>query len=458
MSKMPAKKKSCFQITSVTQAQVAASSGADDTESLDDGDESRSEDASAEVLDLSRADFEPEGCDSLSEETSDAHPVNGGVTYRSCASTRTVMAGTVPAQPSSTSSQAQPASTSSPSSSSTVTSCSSRFRVIKLDHGTGEPFRRGRWTCMEFYERDSEGSGSSSKHGVHLDHNADAGAPTPAPVANSESSGESGYVSAEVQQQSYGASHQTLGAVPQSLVPPGHNGVHGASPTLQKSPLVPPSTQAQQFPLMPTAQPDYRTSGTTAQSHPGASLAGPSPLVTPVGIAVHVLGLVSQTSEPTVPGGGALQTSHVVPDAQNGPAPLLGATSGPQTLPNQAQASQPVAAAGVTAPRPGFGQLPAAVQVEESRRTPDSLPQPPVSPGKDAAKPLLPESLTPVDSLFGIPIPADGEEDSDCCPARTFRATFQSLAEWPGLSAVLPSHCRLLLPAPLFTKVFSFNP
>ncbi|NXS13852.1 T22D2 protein, partial [Neodrepanis coruscans] len=36
--------------------------------------------------------------------------------------------------------------------------CSSRFRVIKLDHGSGEPYRRGRWTCMEYYDRDSEGA------------------------------------------------------------------------------------------------------------------------------------------------------------------------------------------------------------------------------------------------------------------------------------------------------------
>lgn len=57
MSKMPAKKKSCFQITSVTQAQVAASSITDDTESLDDPDESRTEDVSSEIFDVSRADL-----------------------------------------------------------------------------------------------------------------------------------------------------------------------------------------------------------------------------------------------------------------------------------------------------------------------------------------------------------------------------------------------------------------
>ncbi|KYO33962.1 TSC22 domain family protein 2 [Alligator mississippiensis] len=71
MSKMPAKKKSCFQITSVTTAQVA-SSITEDTESLDDPDESRTEDVSSEIFDVSRAtDYGPEDvCErSSSEET-----------------------------------------------------------------------------------------------------------------------------------------------------------------------------------------------------------------------------------------------------------------------------------------------------------------------------------------------------------------------------------------------------
>ncbi|XP_067828165.1 TSC22 domain family protein 4-like [Heptranchias perlo] len=33
-------------------------------------------------------------------------------------------------------------------------SCSSRFRVVKLDHALGEPYRRGRWTCMDLYDKD----------------------------------------------------------------------------------------------------------------------------------------------------------------------------------------------------------------------------------------------------------------------------------------------------------------
>lgn len=31
---------------------------------------------------------------------------------------------------------------------------SSRFRVVKLDQGLGEPYKRGRWTCRDFYEQE----------------------------------------------------------------------------------------------------------------------------------------------------------------------------------------------------------------------------------------------------------------------------------------------------------------
>ncbi|KAM9832359.1 TSC22 domain family protein 2 [Neosynchiropus ocellatus] len=179
MSKMPAKKKSCFQITSVTQAQVAASSITEDTESLDDPDESRTEDVSSEIFDVSRAELGV--CDrSSSEETLNnvgesqeiqAHltgPVNGGPSYKvssrvpahNLGGSVAVPATTQPFVPSPVSHPPTSISTT-PSASVThtvpaSTSCSSRFRVIKLDHSTGEPFRRGRWTCTEFYEKDSD--------------------------------------------------------------------------------------------------------------------------------------------------------------------------------------------------------------------------------------------------------------------------------------------------------------
>ncbi|NXM37047.1 T22D2 protein, partial [Oxyruncus cristatus] len=193
MSKMPAKKKSCFQITSVTTAQVA-SSITEDTESLDDPDESRTEDVSSEIFDVSRAtDYGPEDvCErSSSEETLNnvgeaetpssvspnllldgqlavaaaglAAAPNGGAVPKSSAvplpatasgtavgagsSAQAILPSTGPSVPAAPGTMSQTA----------AAACSSRFRVIKLDHGTGEPYRRGRWTCMEYYDRDSDG-------------------------------------------------------------------------------------------------------------------------------------------------------------------------------------------------------------------------------------------------------------------------------------------------------------
>ncbi|XP_006753530.1 PREDICTED: TSC22 domain family protein 2 [Myotis davidii] len=210
MSKMPAKKKSCFQITSVTTAQVATSI-TEDTESLDDPDESRTEDVSSEIFDVSRAtDYGPEEvCErSSSEETlnnvGDAEtpgtvspnllldgqlaaaataPANGGgaVSARSVigALANTLATAATPA-PSSGASGAPPAAGSSagPAPSQPPTTCSSRFRVIKLDHGSGEPYRRGRWTCMEYYERDSDSSvltrsGDCIRHSNTFDQTAE---------------------------------------------------------------------------------------------------------------------------------------------------------------------------------------------------------------------------------------------------------------------------------------------
>ncbi|XP_012391605.1 TSC22 domain family protein 2 isoform X2 [Orcinus orca] len=213
MSKMPAKKKSCFQITSVTTAQVATSI-TEDTESLDDPDESRTEDVSSEIFDVSRAtDYGPEEvCErSSSEETLNnvgdaetpgtvspnlvldgqlaaaaATPANGGgaASARSVAGAlASTLAAAAPSAPSSGASGAPPVAgpsagpgTAAPSQ--PPTTCSSRFRVIKLDHGSGEPYRRGRWTCMEYYERDSDSSvltrsGDCIRHSNTFDQTAD---------------------------------------------------------------------------------------------------------------------------------------------------------------------------------------------------------------------------------------------------------------------------------------------
>ncbi|XP_041898226.1 TSC22 domain family protein 2 isoform X5 [Corvus kubaryi] len=208
MSKMPAKKKSCFQITSVTTAQVA-SSITEDTESLDDPDESRTEDVSSEIFDVSRAtDYGPEDvCErSSSEETLNnvgeaetpssvspnllldgqlavaaagvAAAPNGGAVPKSsavplpAAAPGTAVGGGSSAQ--ATLPSTGPSAPSAPGamSQTAAATCSSRFRVIKLDHGTGEPYRRGRWTCMEYYDRDSDGGGVLGRTGDCIRHSS----------------------------------------------------------------------------------------------------------------------------------------------------------------------------------------------------------------------------------------------------------------------------------------------
>ncbi|NWV44857.1 T22D2 protein, partial [Daphoenositta chrysoptera] len=208
MSKMPAKKKSCFQITSVTTAQVA-SSITEDTESLDDPDESRTEDVSSEIFDVSRAtDYGPEDvCErSSSEETLNnvgeaetpssvspnllldgqlavaaagvAAAPNGGAVPKSsavplpAAAPGTAVGGGSSAQ--ATLSSTGPSAPAAPGamSQTAAAACSSRFRVIKLDHGTGEPYRRGRWTCMEYYDRDSDGGGVLGRTGDCIRHSS----------------------------------------------------------------------------------------------------------------------------------------------------------------------------------------------------------------------------------------------------------------------------------------------
>ncbi|NXU43645.1 T22D2 protein, partial [Drymodes brunneopygia] len=205
MSKMPAKKKSCFQITSVTTAQVA-SSITEDTESLDDPDESRTEDVSSEIFDVSRAtDYGPEDvCErSSSEETLNnvgeaetpssvspnllldgqlavaaagvaAGPNGGAVPKSSAVPLPAAAPGTAVGGSSSAQAALPSAGPAAPGamSQTAAAACSSRFRVIKLDHGTGEPYRRGRWTCMEYYDRDSDGGGILGRTGDCIRHSS----------------------------------------------------------------------------------------------------------------------------------------------------------------------------------------------------------------------------------------------------------------------------------------------
>lgn len=340
---MPAKKKSCFQITSVTQAQVAASSITDDTESLDDPDESRTEDVSSEIFDVSRAEtgvFER----SSSEETLNnvgelqegqqfsAGPFNGGLNYKSTGTPHNLGGSLpatappfVPATHPLTVVNSAPVSANAAHTAPISTSCSSRFRVIKLDHGTGEPFRRGRWTCTDFYERDSDSNVNrtvdSIKPAVTLDHSIDRDSGVGATINSvvtssvfsaraSENTTDSGHPfiphlseppqqsyilapqlgsgSSAFQPTGYTASHQPKqGQVniqpvaPQTFHSNSLNGMHQGA--IQKSPIMPPAMQAQNLtysvhPTGPSAdQPDYR------KQHFGSSTQNPNVSALPFG-------------------------------------------------------------------------------------------------------------------------------------------------------------------------------
>lgn len=409
MSKMPVKKKSCFQITSVTQAQVAASNVTDDTESLDDPDESRTEDVSSEIFDVSRADMGV--CErSSSEETLNnvgetqegqtpiTGPVNGALSYKGTGAGRGTpcnLGGTMPvpstAQPFVPATH--PVSVSNPAPAATPlshtapvsTSCSSRFRVIKLDHGTGKSFRRGRWTCTEFYDKDSDSNASANramdsiKPTVTLDHNLDRdsgigatistalsaqalentsdsgfSAGLPAQPHHSESlqqgyslapqigSGTSafrptGYSITVLEQQQQLAKVNMQIAAPQTLLSNSLNGVHQG--VIHKSPIMPSATQFQQFAYstlggLPAGQPDYRQQH-FGSSNQNASMSALPPTGTQAqgGEASSAQGLMVQMGNaspmvPILPGSGnQLHVSQVQPSGGIGSAAAPSSTT-----------------------------------------------------------------------------------------------------------------------------------
>nr|XP_057929363.1 TSC22 domain family protein 2 [Doryrhamphus excisus] len=465
MSKMPAKKKSCFQITSVTQAQVAASNITDDTESLDDPDESRTEDVSSEIFDVSRTDLGV--CDrSSSEETlnnvGESHevpltaPVNGGHPYNK---TGPQLEASVPVPGTAQPALPVPAATVAPAG-----TCSSRFRVIKLDHGTGEPFRRGRWTCTEFHDRDSDSNANrtadSIKPAVTLDYSTDrdsglgtiSNTVVSTSVASSQvldNAADSHLVhSGETVQQGYSLGPQIGGgasafqptgysatsskqtqhaqvnmqpAAPQTFLSNHLNGVHqGAVPP----PVVPPATQVQQFAYSNHHQQHFGSS-TLLLNLPSSSQ-GPSPS----GSTAHGLGGEAPSSQGVLlhmasgsgqqqPGGlnvdmtSSVTSSHSV--VQNVPVTVPSTASTPPAGPSTRGIVLSLGVQGLTATglQSGLGN-----HAEDTQPKSEALPQTSagVVPGKDGVRPFIKEGLglpsPAVKSLFGIHIAMDGDEDS----------------------------------------------
>ncbi|KAM4738969.1 TSC22 domain family protein 2 [Anableps anableps] len=311
MSKITGKKKSCFEITSVTPAQVGGSVTGDGSERLDDPQDLVDAGTLSEDT-LNNAGENQEG------QLPITSPDNGGSSIKSTSSGRNIphnAGGSVPFVPSSNIVTSATAVITSMSHTAPSNSCSSRFRVIKLDHSNGEPFRRGRWTCTEFYVKESD-SGvhrtvDSLKSSPSIDHNLDSGlGATCNSVVNSsafhaqalENSTDSGYSvstghhthsqAPESLQQGYGlspqigsgasafqptgyaaaASQQSKQAqvnmspgTPQTFIPDSLSGVHhGAS--------IPPASHPQQFVYSP--HPSQLQFGSSAQNHPITSSMG----------------------------------------------------------------------------------------------------------------------------------------------------------------------------------------
>ncbi|KAK7889359.1 hypothetical protein WMY93_024919 [Mugilogobius chulae] len=428
MSSIPAKKKSCFQITSVTQAQVAGNNTTDDTESIDDLDETRIEDVSSEVFDVSRVELGM--CDQTSSEEALNHtgehqngPVNGILSIKSIGmggrSTPVSLGGSVPVP-----SSAQcipPTPTVQPAS---VSSCSSRFRVIKLDLGTGEPFRRGRWTCTEFYEKESESNRTVEKPALSHEQNTDRdnglglttnsvgvsssfpaqsventnGGHPRVPISSSEPlpqgytlAPQVGSIASAFKPTGYAtATSQVNGqsVVSQNCIPSSLNGVHQA-PMQQMSPVMPPATQSVYSNTGPSSGlPDYvQNFGSSTQSF-------------------HA------TSVPVVPPSSQV-LSPLSPPANGSPGPLSQAAEVATT-----SASQTPGVMGITAsspvPIPSRSRISSvtttinAAQAEDHRF--NALPL-----SISSVKPLITEGLSlsaPAVSLFGITIPVNGDDDS----------------------------------------------
>ncbi|KAF7705965.1 TSC22 domain family protein 2 [Silurus meridionalis] len=384
---MSAKKKSCFQITSVTQAQVATVGCADDAESLDDPDESRNEDATSEI-------YEPEACD---RRSSAPHGALNSIGEGEVAHHRAPQPGQSPL----------PGQQTTSSTNTTTTSCSSRFRVIKLDHGTGEPFRRGRWTCMDFYEREPEVTSSRTSEGPR---HATEHAPE-------RDSGLGASVVVQTGQASDVASNTTTMldlAAPHASVHP-FESCNDPGKTVQ--PAVPPQAllapglnQGSHVQISPVTPQAYQNQ---PQQNPQLSLGLHMPNQT------GMMPEYGQQHLPhTVPMQGDIGIS--IPASQSGaPVPTLMDWAGVMSVAGIASlASGPSVQigqySGVAVPAGQHSPVPSAVGIpvhEQVRRKSDAF----AAPGKEAGKPLTTDEFplipTPgVNSLFGIPI--DGDEDS----------------------------------------------
>uniref|UniRef100_A0A6I8MYL9 TSC22 domain family member 2 n=1 Tax=Ornithorhynchus anatinus TaxID=9258 RepID=A0A6I8MYL9_ORNAN len=383
MSKMPAKKKSCFQITSVTTAQVATSI-TEDTESLDDPDESRTEDVSSEIFDVSRAtDYGPE---EVCERSSSEETLNN---VGEAETPGTVSPNPQPDGQSSVAPGTGRVITETPAqmaaaAAAAAAACSSRFRVIKLDHGSGEPYRRGRWTCMEYYDRDSDG-GALARTGDCIRH---GGAPVEQPAERDSGLGATGgsgaagdpgpdpssatpapFLQAEMMGQAPPAQAHgpVMGQPPPASVPAGHDGKSGppVQPGVPGLPQqVPPAGASAAQPPQPFAYPPPRLPVAhlpPGLQHVAAQQAAPAPSAAPIPSAggARPAGRAGEAAVPGAgPGGQATPGAARPGGGPAGPAPStplppshqMGAAVQPAAMPGGPHPLVPGAQAGPSAP------------------------------------------------------------------------------------------------------------
>nr|XP_015219212.1 PREDICTED: TSC22 domain family protein 1 [Lepisosteus oculatus] len=143
------KKKSGFQITSVTPAQISVSTNnsiAEDTESYDDLDESHTEDlSSSEILDVSLSRATDLGGPERSSSEETLNNFHEAETPGAVSPNQPHLPSAPPHHQLLSQQQQQVAPPAA---------ASSRFRVVKLD-SSSEPFRKGRWTCTEYYDKEA---------------------------------------------------------------------------------------------------------------------------------------------------------------------------------------------------------------------------------------------------------------------------------------------------------------
>ncbi|NWH38527.1 T22D2 protein, partial [Chloropsis hardwickii] len=303
--------------------------------------------------------------------------------------------------------------------------CSSRFRVIKLDHGTGEPYRRGRWTCMEYYDRDSDGGGVLGRTGDCIRHSSTfeqaaqdrdsglgatggsvvisavpASAHGPDSIADSSLAAVSQLLQTEkmnqssLQQPSFVIGQQQQpqqpvgGAVPQSTAQPVFSGAPGASQQMivpqQPQPQVNPQGVSQAGPNGKGMAPPNVTAGQSSipvaqQQVQQANV----PVTQPQQFAYSQSQIPPVHLLPTQPPGQAEYMQHMTIMQSQGAIQQAATSSAPSTVASSlpvgqvaGQGPSPVAAVAVSAQPGEAGQGSGLLQSSQAQASQPALPQP----------------------------------------------------------------------------------